>query len=56
MMFPAGMAAQVALWFFRTQRGLSLTVGYPANATAAQSVQRYIAALKSAFAQIAAGT
>lgn len=51
-----GMAAQVALWFFRTQRGLSLTVGYPANATAAQSVQRYIAALKSAFAQIAAGT
>lgn len=46
-----GMAAQVALWFFRTERGLSLTVAYPANATAAHSIQRYIAALKAAFAQ-----
>lgn len=42
-----GMAAQVALWFFRTQRGLSLTVAYPANATARASIHRYVKVLTS---------
>jgi hypothetical protein len=39
-----GMAAQVALWFFRTQRGLSLTAAYPANGTARASMHRYVEA------------
>jgi mycolipenoyl-CoA---2-(long-chain-fatty acyl)-trehalose mycolipenoyltransferase / long-chain-acyl-CoA---trehalose acyltransferase len=43
-----GMAAQVALWFFRTQRGLSLTVAYPANGTARASIHRYVKALTGA--------
>lgn len=43
-----GMAAQVALWFFRTPRGLSLTAAYPANGTARSSMQRYLDALKGA--------
>jgi mycolipenoyl-CoA---2-(long-chain-fatty acyl)-trehalose mycolipenoyltransferase / long-chain-acyl-CoA---trehalose acyltransferase len=42
-----GMAAQVALWFFRTQRGLSLTVAYPANGTARASIHRYVEVLTS---------
>jgi hypothetical protein len=40
-----GMAAQVALWFFRTQRGLTLTAAYPANVTARSSMLRYVDAL-----------
>lgn len=36
-----GMAAQVALWFFRTESGLTLTAAYPANPTARASMQRY---------------
>lgn len=43
-----GMAAQVAIWFFRTQRGLSLTAAYPANATARASMHRYVKALTGA--------
>jgi hypothetical protein len=43
-----GMAAQVALWLFRTQRGLSLTAAYPANATARASMRRYVEALTGA--------
>jgi mycolipenoyl-CoA---2-(long-chain-fatty acyl)-trehalose mycolipenoyltransferase / long-chain-acyl-CoA---trehalose acyltransferase len=43
-----GMAAQVALWFFRTQRGLSLTAAYPANGTARASMHRYVKALTGA--------
>lgn len=43
-----GMAAQVALWLFRTQRGLSLTVAYPANATARASMHRYVKAFAGA--------
>lgn len=43
-----GMAAQVALWFFRTQRGLSLTAAYPANETARASMHRYVEALAGA--------
>lgn len=43
-----GMAAQVALWFFRTQRGLSLTAAYPANGTARTSMHRYVKALTGA--------
>ncbi len=43
-----GMAAQVALWFFRTQRGLSLTAAYPANKTARASMHRYVRALTGA--------
>lgn len=42
-----GMAAQVALWFFRTPRGLTLTVAYPANATARGSMQHYVKMLKN---------
>jgi hypothetical protein len=48
-----GMAAQVALWFFRTQRGLSLTVAYPANGTARASMHRYVEALAGACRQAA---
>ena len=48
-----GMAAQVALWFFRTERGLSLTAAYPANATAAASMTRYIEALGAACRAVA---
>ena len=40
-----GMSAQVALWLFRTQRGLSLTAAYPANGTARASMHRYVKAL-----------
>jgi hypothetical protein len=43
-----GMAAQVAIWFFRTQRGLSLTAAYPANGTARASMCRYVKALTGA--------
>ncbi len=48
-----GEAAQVALWFFRTQRGLTLTAAYPANETARASMQNYIGALKAACRQAA---
>lgn len=48
-----GMAAQVALWFFRTQRGLSLTAAYPANASAAASMKRYIEALRAVCNRVA---
>jgi hypothetical protein len=43
-----GMAAQVTIWFFRTQRGLSLTAAYPANGTARASMHRYVEALSGA--------
>jgi hypothetical protein len=43
-----GMAAQVALWFFRTRHGLTLTAAYPANSLARASMQRYVEALTSA--------
>ncbi len=50
-----GMAAQVALWFFRTQGGLSLTAAYPANATAGASMKRYVKAIKGACNRVAGG-
>lgn len=43
-----GIAAQVAIWLFRTQRGLSLTASYPANETARASMHRYVAAFAGA--------
>lgn len=43
-----GIAAQVAIWLFRTQRGLSLTAAYPANGTARASMHRYVEALAGA--------
>jgi hypothetical protein len=43
-----GIAAQVAIWLFRTQRGLSLTAAYPANETAHTSMHRYIKAFADA--------
>jgi mycolipenoyl-CoA---2-(long-chain-fatty acyl)-trehalose mycolipenoyltransferase / long-chain-acyl-CoA---trehalose acyltransferase len=43
-----GVAAQVAIWLFRTQRGLSLTAAYPANGTARASMHRYVKALTGA--------
>ncbi len=49
-----GEAAQVALWFFRTQRGLTLTAAYPANEMARASMQNYIGALKAACRQASA--
>jgi hypothetical protein len=45
--FNPGMAAQVALWFFKTQRGLTLTAAYPATTAARVSIQRYVEALKT---------
>ena len=50
-----GMATQVALWFFRTQGGLSLTAAYPANATAGASMKRYVEALRGACNRVAVG-
>ena len=46
-----GAAAQVALWFFRTERGLTLTAAYPANDIARASMQDYVKALKGACHQ-----
>lgn len=46
--FNAGIARQVAIWFFKTQRGLTLTAAYPANAVARVSMQRYVEVLKAA--------
>lgn len=43
-----GIAAQVAIWLFRTHRGLSLTAAYPANGTARVSMHRYVDALAGA--------
>jgi hypothetical protein len=43
-----GIAAQVAIWLFRTQRGLSLTAAYPANETARASMHRYVEAFAGA--------
>ena len=43
-----GIAAQVAIWLFRTQRGLSLTAAYPANETARASMRRYVKAFAGA--------
>jgi hypothetical protein len=45
----------VALWFFRTQGGLSLTAAYPANATAGASMKRYVEALRGACNRVAVG-
>ena len=41
-----GAAAQVAIWFFRTQHGLRLTAAYPANTTARGSMKLYIEKLR----------
>lgn len=49
-----GAAAQVALWFFRSERGLSLTAAYPANVTARASLCAYVDALKLECQQAAA--
>jgi len=48
-----GIAAQVAIWLFRTQRGLSLTAAYPANEAARASMHRYVAAFAGACRQAA---
>ncbi len=48
-----GMAAQVSLWFFRTQKGLTLAAAYPANITARASMQRYVEALRNTCRQVA---
>ncbi len=42
-----GMSAQVALWLFKTQRGLALTAAYPANETARATMQRYVATFRA---------
>ena len=42
-----GTASQVALWFFRTPRGLSLTFAYPANEIARASIRQYAQVLKN---------
>ena len=51
--FNQGMAAQVAMWIFRTQRGLALTAAYPANATARGSMQRYLGTLSETCRRVA---
>ena len=47
-----GMAAQVALWFFRTPRGLSLTMAYPENPIARSFMHRYVEMLKNVLGQV----
>jgi hypothetical protein len=49
-----GLIAQVGLWFFRTQAGLSLTAAYPANDTARASMERYLDSLRRACRRVAA--
>ena len=46
-----GMAEQVSLWLFRTRLGLSLTLAYPANQTARDSIKRYFEAFSSVCQQ-----
>lgn len=53
--FNQGMAAQVAMWIFRTKRGLSLTAAYPANATARASMQRYLGTFAAVCRRVAGG-
>jgi len=48
-----GIVAQVAIWFFRTHRGLALTISYPANEVARGSMQRYIEVLKHMCRKVA---
>ncbi len=48
-----GIAAQVAIWLFRTRRGLSLTAAFPANDTARASMHRYIEAFAGICRQAA---
>lgn len=48
-----GMAAQVALWFFHTRDGLTLTVSYPGNATARISMGRYLKVLLDTCRRVA---
>jgi hypothetical protein len=47
-----GSAAQVGLWFFQTQRGLTLTAAYPANPIARASMKVYVEALKVACRRV----
>jgi hypothetical protein len=48
-----GIATQVAIWFFRTHRGLALTISYPANEVARGSMQRYFEVLKHMCRKVA---
>ena len=48
-----GAAAQVGIWFFQTQRGLTLTAAYPANPIARASMRDYVQALKAACRRVA---
>lgn len=48
-----GAAAQVGIWFFQTQRGLTLTTAYPANPIARASMRDYVQALKAACRRVA---
>ncbi len=43
-----GVAGQVALWFWRTPRGLGVSAAYPATATARASVAMYLHAIREA--------
>lgn len=42
-----GMAAQVALWLFRTHAGLTLLAAYPSNSKARGAMQSYLDALRN---------
>lgn len=48
-----GMAAQVAIWFVRTQRGLSLMASYPANEIARTSMTNYVEMFQNICRQVA---
>ncbi len=51
--FNQGMAAQVAIWLFKTGRGLTLTAAYPDNATAGSSMQRYAETFRTMCRRVA---
>ncbi len=51
--FNQGMAAQVAIWLFKTGRGLTLTAAYPDNATAAASMRRYAETFRTMCRRVA---
>jgi hypothetical protein len=50
-----GAANQIGMWFNRFHHGTSVTVAFPNNPIALESVTRYMDALKSVFTRVAAG-
>ncbi|MCV7282693.1 acyltransferase [Mycolicibacterium flavescens] len=50
-----GAAHQVGMWFNRFSNGTSVTLAFPNNPIARESVTRYVDAMKAVFVRVAAG-